>query len=125
MYRYLTVYDGRYIVRNLELDISERLTLLAVEQHAGTFPFADLNLYGQHVTIWVQKTVERWPHNVGEGSLRWTAYIDGEAADYSGRCGATRDKAVANLIKGLAHRVEVADLMGKHAEDPLAHTGKL
>jgi hypothetical protein len=101
--RYLTVWDGRYILRNDSLEIEERRTLLAAERFAGkSVPFRDLTLYGQHITIYVCKTGY-------DGSRRWVAWVDGEAININGRCGANRDNAVRNLLIALAQRVEVAE----------------
>lgn len=112
MARYLTVWDGRYIVRNDSLEIEERRTLLAAERFAGkSIPFRDMNLYGQHITIYVCKTGY-------DGSRRWVAWVDGEEQAHGGRCGGNRDNAVRNLLIALAQRVEVAEEIAwesKHA----------
>lgn len=102
MYRYLTVWAGRYIVRNHDLEFSERKTILAIEHYAGKItPFKGLVLPSGYVTIYVRKTEY-------DGSRRWVAWMDGEKPDFSGRLGSTRDKAVRNLLIALAQRVEIA-----------------
>ena len=103
MARYLTVWDGRYIVRTDSLEIEQRRTLLAVERLAGkSIPFRDLNLYGQHITIYVRKSEYA-------GTGWWVAWVDGDDEQIAGRCGSKRDIAVRNLLTFLAERVEIAE----------------